>query len=207
MTYHDRVFGRDKTTTQGATRVEASTTAETPVSPVKERPGAKNRPTPKRKDQEAARRRPLVETDRKAAKAANKQRAREARLAQRAAAERGDDSALPARDRGPEKRYIRDRVDSRLNIGEIALPLMLVAVIVMFVPNPSIQSLGLIIVWAVLLIALFDAIFMWRSTKKRLIQKFGAAPRGGAGYAIMRAMQIRRGRFPRPAVKRGEKID
>lgn len=39
-----------------------------PASPVDERPhreGAKNRPTPKRRDQEAARKRPLVQADRK----------------------------------------------------------------------------------------------------------------------------------------------
>ena len=32
-----------------------------------ERPGAKNRPTPKRRDQEAANKHPVVNTDRKAA--------------------------------------------------------------------------------------------------------------------------------------------
>ena len=48
---------------------------ETP-SPVQERPqreGAKNRPTPKRRDQEAARKRPLVQADRKSAKAADRE--------------------------------------------------------------------------------------------------------------------------------------
>ena len=46
-----------------------------PASPVDERPhreGAKNRPTPKRRDQEAARKRPLVQADRKGAKAADR---------------------------------------------------------------------------------------------------------------------------------------
>lgn len=201
------VLGRNKTTAGGATPVAdaAETTPPSPQTPG--RPGAKNRPTPKRKVQEAARRRPLVETDRKAAKAADKERAREARAAQRSAAERGEDHALPVRDRGPEKRYIRDMVDSRLNLGEIALPLMLVAVIVMFIPNTSIQSFGLIIVWTVLIIALLDAFRMWRRTKKGLLAKFGSVPRGGASYAIMRAMQIRRGRFPRPAVKRGDEVN
>jgi len=43
-----------------------------------ERPGAKNRPTPKRRDQEAARKQPLVVTDRKAAKDRDKDKRREA---------------------------------------------------------------------------------------------------------------------------------
>ena len=201
------MLGRNKTTAGGATRIAdaAETTPTPPQTPP--RPGAKNRPTPKRKDQEAARRRPLVETDRKAAKAADKERAREARLERRAAADRGDDSALPARDRGPEKRYIRDMVDSRLNIGEIALPLMLVAMIAWFIPVRAVQTIGLTLVWLVVLLGLTDAILSWRRIKKGLLAKFDSVPRGGMSYTITRAMQIRRGRFPRPAVKRGEKIN
>lgn len=201
------MFGRNKTTAGGATRVEegAQTAPAQPATPP--RPGAKNRPTPKRKDQEAARRRPLVETDRKAAKAADKERVREARAAQRAAAERGEDHALPMRDRGPEKRYIRDKVDTRLSIGEIALPLMLVAMIAWFIPVRMVQTVGLSLVWLVVLAGLTDAFLMWRRIKKGLLAKFGTVPRGGAAYAIMRAMQIRRGRFPRPAVKRGQQVD
>lgn len=148
-----------------------------------------------------------METDRKAAKAADKERAREARSAQRAAAERGEEHALPLRDRGPEKRYIRDRVDSRLNIGEIALPLMLVAMVAWFIPVHAVQVVGLTLVWVVVLVGITDAVLTWRRIKQGLLAKFGSIPRGGASYTITRAMQIRRGRFPRPAVERGEKID
>ena len=51
------MFGRSKTTNDQLER-EAATARE----------GAKNRPTPKRRDQEAARKRPLVVTDRKQAR-------------------------------------------------------------------------------------------------------------------------------------------
>ena len=44
-----------------------------PVVETHERPGAKNRPTPKRRQQEAARKQPLVVTDRKSARDRDKQ--------------------------------------------------------------------------------------------------------------------------------------
>lgn len=170
------------------------------------RPGAKNRPTPRRKDQEAARRQPLVVTDRKAAKEADKRRARGARLAQREAAKRGDDSALPARDRGPEKRYIRDRVDARLCVGEIAMPLMLVALVTFVIPNRAVQFYGLLVVWLLVFAGFIDCFFLWRNIKKGLIAKFGSVPRGGPSYALSRCFQMRRLRFPKPQVKRGDDV-
>ena len=196
-----------KKTTHGATAVgetPAPTPAPEPDRPA--RPGAKNRPTPKRKDQEAARRRPLVETDRKAAKAAEKERAREARAAQRAAADRGEESALPLRDRGPEKRYIRDRVDARLSLGEVAMPLMFVLIFSWFL-LPKLAAFTLALVWIVVLAGLIDSALLWRRIKKSLMAKFGKVPSGGALYAVTRSMQMRRLRFPRPVVKRGDTVD
>ena len=73
-----------------------------------ERPGAKNRPTPKRRVQEAARKQPLVVTDRKVAKERDKEKRREALARQRTAMVTGDDAGLPVRDKGPERRFIRD---------------------------------------------------------------------------------------------------
>lgn len=197
----------------GSTAVSAVSTPESPAdqpAPVQEhrpRPGAKNRPTPKRKEAEAARRQPLVVADRKAAKKAEREHAREARLAARAAAERGDDKALPLRDRGPQRRYIRDRVDSRWTIGEVALPLMLVAVLTLAIPNPYVQYISLLLVWLVVLAGVIDCYFQWRRIKKGILAKFGTVERGGARYSAMRSMQMRRARFPRPMVKRGEKVD
>lgn len=206
------MLGKNKNGATGATPAGASKSA-TDVTPSAvttpahtPRPGAKNRPTPKRKDQEAARRRPLVETDRKAAKDAERTKTRAAREAQRAAAARGEDSALPLRDRGPEKRFIRNEVDSRLSIGEIAMPLMFVLIIVWFMPFPhraTIAMVTLLVVWLLILAGVIDAVLMWRRIKKALLAKFGNVPRGSAPYAVTRAMQMRFARFPRPLVKRG----
>ena len=170
------------------------------------RPGAKNRPTPKRKDAQAARRKPLVPADREAAKREAKERAREANRARRAAADRGDDSALPLRDRGPQRRFIRNWVDSRWTMGEIAMPLMLIMVLTLLIPNYRIQTFTTLFVWVIVLCCFIDCFLMWRKIKKALQAKFGTVEPGGARYAVMRSMQMRRTRYPRPTVNRGDKV-
>ncbi|WP_236022274.1 MULTISPECIES: DUF3043 domain-containing protein [Barrientosiimonas] len=167
----------------------------------------KGRPTPKRREQEAARRKPLVPADREAAKKQSKEQARASRLAQREAMNRGDESALPPRDRGPIKKFIRNSVDSRLSVGEILLPLMLIVLVLMFVRlGAAVQLAAMILVWGIVIAGILDAVLMWRRTKKAIVEKFGQEPpKGSASYAIMRSFQMRISRVPRPQVARGDK--
>jgi hypothetical protein len=177
-----------------------------------ERPGAKNRPTPSRREQESANKRPLVPKDRKVAAGQSRDAARQARVKQRAALLSGDESALPARDKGPVKRFIRDTVDARFNIGEFMLPIMFVVLALTFAPalfrsNQTMASYAqLLVVWlvyALVLAGALDAFLMWRRIKAKVIAQFGEAPpRGSAMYAVMRAFQMRRSRLPRPQVDR-----
>jgi hypothetical protein len=190
------VFGRNKTLNEQQ--------AETIAHP--EREGAKNRPTPRRRDQEAARKRPLVVTDRKAARQTDRAKRREASAKMREAMLTGDDRHLPARDKGPERRFIRDWVDARWNLGEFMLPVMLVVLALSFVRVAAAQLAVFSLVYGVLLVAVVDAVLMWRKLKRRMREKFGdgGVPKGAAMYAVMRAFQMRRSRMPRPQVKRGQ---
>ena len=117
----------------------------------------------------------------------------------------GDDAHLPARDKGPVRRYIRDYVDARWNLGEFMLPVMLVVLALSFVRIPWVFAAVSIGVYALILIAAVDGFLMWRKLKKRLVAKFGEdkVGRGLAMYAVMRGFQIRRSRMPRPLVDRG----
>ena len=190
------VFGRNKTLNEQ----QAETLTRT------EREGAKNRPTPKRREQEAARKRPLVVTDRKAAKRDDQLKRREASARMRQAMVTGDEAHLPVRDKGPERRYIRDYVDARWNIGEFMLPVMILVLALSFVRQSWALMIVFVAVYGILLVAVIDAVLMWRRLKKRLVAKFGAErlPRGGAMYAVMRAFQMRRSRMPKPQVQRGQ---
>ena len=169
-----------------------------------ERPGAKNRPTPKRRDQEAANYRPVVVTDRKAAAKADREKRRQAMATQRTAMVTGDEAGLPARDKGPERRYVRDYVDARISVGEFMLPVMLLVLLLSFVRTTWALTIVFVVVYGLLGVAIADSFFMWRRLKRKLIAKFGTLPSGLAMYSIMRTFQIRRTRMPRPQVKRGQ---
>jgi len=190
------VFGRKKETTPPAGSVQDYA----------ERPGAKNRPTPSRREQEAARKRPLVPTDRKAAAKEAREANRQARLRARKAMLTGDEAHLPARDRGPVRRYIRDCVDTRWSVGEFLLPVMVVVLALSFVRQSWAQLTVFAAVYGLIIIGVVDVVLMWRRIKKGIRAKFAEEPpKGAAMYAAMRAFQMRRSRLPRPQIKRGAK--
>lgn len=190
------MFGRGKTTNEQL---------EDELHPQRE--GAKNRPTPKRKDQEAARRQPLVVADRKQAKQADRAK-RNAQMAKtRQAMLTGDESGLPPRDKGPVRRYMRDYIDARWNLAEFMLPVMLLVLALSFVRTSTILFFVTLLTYGVLLVAVADTFLMWRRLRKRLAEKFGdeaASAKGNGMYAAMRAFQLRRSRMPRALNKRGE---
>ncbi|MGE9807997.1 MULTISPECIES: DUF3043 domain-containing protein [unclassified Janibacter] len=195
------MFGRSKSETSP----QQSAAAQATPTP---REGAKNRPTPKRRDQEAARRQPLVVTDRKAARRVDRDKRREAQLKLREAMATGDDRHLPARDKGPVKRYIRDVVDSRFSLGQAILPLMLVVLVVsLFAAQWA--TYVFLFTYILLFLGLLDAIRLWFTTKRKILAKFGPDTnlKGHALYLVMRAFQMRRTRMPRPQVAVGQKVD
>lgn len=183
-------------------------TVSTPVPDDAARAG-KGRPTPRRKVAESANRRPLVPADRKGAAKAARLEQRAARDRQYQALQTGDERFLPVKDKGPVRRYIRDHVDARWNLGEMFLPValvMLVLQIVLAQVNPNAAFVVLIALYAFSLVMLLDAYLMWRGLKKRLRAKFGedVVVRGTAMYAVLRVFQIRPSRLPKPQVKHGQ---
>jgi hypothetical protein len=191
------VFGRKKTLNEQLAPVATEARPE--------RAGAKNRPTPKRREQEAANKRPLIVTDRKAARSRDKVVRREAMAKQRAGMLVGDEKYLPPRDKGPRRKFIRDSVDARWNVGEFMLPVMLLVLLLQLVDQPWAVLAMMFLVYSLILVAVVDAVLMWFRIKKRVIAKFGEAGKGDAWYAVMRAFQMRRTRMPKPMVARGER--
>lgn len=185
----------------------------TPETPTTDIPGIevpgdkKGRPTPKRKDQEAARRRPIL-PDPKEAKKVDRERMRVQREKEFQAMREGDERNMPLEHRGPERRYLRDYVDARTSLGEFLLPVSIVFVVAsLLVPSQTWAGLALIVFFYVLvLVVAIDTFFMVRRLKKRFGEKFGLQklPRGWTFYVIARQLNIRRFRAPKPVVKRGE---
>ena len=108
----------------------------------------KGRPTPKRNEAIAARKvSSLAPASTKAEKKRAKDASRAARIANRAAYMRGDENALPARDKGPVKRFVRNYVDSRKSIGEYFLPIIFVVLFLTLIPYPIFQIGSIIIMY------------------------------------------------------------
>lgn len=165
----------------------------------------KGRPTPSRREAEAARRQPLVPADRKAARRRDREKQREERYKARLAMERGDEWALPARDRGPQRRFVRDVIDARRSFAEYILPIMVVGLPISLIPNRTALLIGYLLVYGTLLLAIIDTTFLWFNVKKRVRARFGEDPqRGTLWYVISRAVQLRPGRLPKPRVARGQ---
>ncbi|WP_351236729.1 DUF3043 domain-containing protein [Streptomyces sp. NPDC002133] len=167
----------------------------------------KGRPTPKRSEAQTQRRRAQsAPTDRK--DAARRQReARRADLAkQREALAGGDERYLPARDKGPVRRFVRDFVDSRFCIAEFFLPLAVVILVLSMIRVPQLQNIALLLWLGVIVLIVIDSIGIWLRLKKQLNERFPNEPkRGAVAYGLMRTLQMRRLRLPKPQVKRGER--
>jgi Protein of unknown function (DUF3043) len=122
----------------------------------------------------------------------------------RAAMRRGDPSALPRRDQGPERKLARNWVDSKWMLSNYLLllfPLMIISIQV-----PALNFLVL----AVFLAVLGEWYITGRRIKALAAQRGMEASRSGpfglGFYAGSRAYMPRRWRMPAPQVQRGDPI-
>lgn len=184
-----------------------SDTAEPAAAAVEEaRPTAqqaKGRPTPTRKEAEAARKQTLkIPSDPKQARKAARSRAAAERAEMRAALVSGDEKHLPPRDAGPVKAYVREYIDSRRSAGEFFIPVAVAILVLGFFPA---LAAILVYAWVVMLVGVVaDSLYIWWKLRRVLPEKFPHESRSGAvPYALMRAIQIRKLRLPKPKVRAG----
>ena len=84
----------------------------------------KGRPTPTRREAEAKRpRRSLAPAVNKGDRKALKAQQRKKREELRGAYMRGEERALPTRDKGPARKFARNYVDARYSVAEFFMPL------------------------------------------------------------------------------------
>jgi hypothetical protein len=190
-------------------RRRGSSTAPAARTEVEEGPEVgKGRPTPKRRDAEQRRRQAVrAPRDRKEAYRRTRERARQERIAARQALLTGEEKNLPPRDRGPVRRLARDYVDSRRSAAEFFLPVALVVLLATFVRNEVVYTIG-ILLWLVLLaVVVVDTVLIARGLRRTLAERFpNEETKGSTSYALLRSMQLRRLRLPKPQVKPGATI-
>ncbi|GAA2753760.1 DUF3043 domain-containing protein [Amnibacterium kyonggiense] len=167
----------------------------------------KGRATPSRREREAANRRPIVVTDRKAARRQSRTREAEARERARIGLANGEERYLPARDRGSQRRFARDFVDSQWTIGEFLIPVfVLFFVATLVLPQASWLFLPL---YGYLALTIVDGLLRAAIIRRRLAQKLGdrtKVERGLNLYVVMRSAQFRNLRVPKALVKRGTRV-
>ncbi|SEB63053.1 MULTISPECIES: DUF3043 domain-containing protein [Microbacterium] len=192
--------------------------ATTPLSPptnddAPETPASgKGRATPTRAEQEAARRRPLV-ANTKEAKAAARAELNERRNRAQAGLAAGEEKYLPARDKGPQRRWVRDYVDSGWHPAEFVMGVMVLVILVSLLPaNLAIGGFAVagwayLVMMAYLVLAIGGMVLLGIRVKAKVAEKFGKdrMERGLGWYAAMRSLQMRFMRLPKPQVKRGER--
>ena len=197
---------------------QATKTAETArTRPTAE--AAKGRPTPKRSEAERGRRQGITGTPAgrssgrqlgpggSASGGAGRATSKEDRLRRNEAMRRGEEWALPARDRGPVKALVRDYVDSRRRISEYYMYVMLILVLLLFIRVPAVQHAAEPIVLVLIVFVIVDALLLRMNLKRLIPQRLpGQSARGVTIYAVFRALQIRRFRMPPPRVTPGTKV-
>ncbi|MFJ8438694.1 DUF3043 domain-containing protein [Kitasatospora griseola] len=167
----------------------------------------KGRPTPKRSEAEANRKtRVTVPKDRKEAARQARDRMRVEREKQRIAMLEGDERALPARDKGPVKRYTRDFIDSRRAVAEYFLPFAVVVLVLGIVRIGYLQTLSSLLFMLFFVTVILDFVRISLALRKGLAARFpNENARGAVMYGLLRTLQMRRLRMPKPMVKRGER--
>jgi hypothetical protein len=201
------VFRRSSSTDS----TDSAAALETEPAPQPGRPATKGRPTPSRKEAEAAARlRAKPPRTRKEQAAARRAARTSDSKAMRDALRTGNERALPARDKGPMKRFIRDYVDVRFSFIELLMPLMLLVLLMglFFGGNQTVIETGNMILIGTVVLAVLDGVFLRLKIRREFAVRFpGESTKGTTYYALMRAMQVRFLRLPKPQKKIGQQLD
>jgi Protein of unknown function (DUF3043) len=203
-----RPAAEDPSSYDGAEDADAAIPGDDGVARSPAITAGKGKPTPKRSDAERRRRQPYTAPkDRKEAGRASRDRQRADRGRRLEAVRRGEEWALPARDRGPVKALARDYVDSKRRLSEFYMYGLLVLLALVFVRTPVAQSIldGLVIVGVLIMLA--EGTLIGRRVRALAAERLpGVSTRGVALYSAMRALQIRKLRMPRPRVNIGDRV-
>jgi len=180
-----------------------------PAAPheVAEKGGGKGRPTPSRKEAEAAaRERARAGMDKKAAQKLMREKRMESNRRVREGMKSGEEKYLPARDQGPVRRYVRNWVDSRISVAEFLLPLLIVIMLMQASGNRRLVGLSSGLWSAMILLLIVDTLWIRFRMQRDLKAKFPDGDlKGTTFYALLRMLQLRFMRMPKPTVKLGGK--
>jgi hypothetical protein len=164
---------------------------------------AKGRPTPSRREAEAARKARLgaLPTDPRERRRAERAVRSESFQRQRQAMRSGDAKNFPARDYGPARAFVRDYVDGRLRMLEFLMPVVVLAWLTLVLRNTGIYIYASFAMELVVVLGIVLGVMLNVRVKRAVREKFGDSEVRGTGfYAFSRAAMPRFLRQPRPAI-------
>jgi DUF3043 family protein len=170
--------------------------------------GGKGRPTPTRKEAEAARlAKAKVPRTRKEQMAAQRATKGESSQRVRQGMRAGEEKYLLARDKGPVRRFIRDFVDARFSFIELIIPLLVVTMVMGYSGNDTLARFGNALLFGSILLVIMDMLLLRFRLRRQLAVRFPDAPtKGTTYYAVTRAMQMKFMRLPKAQVKIGQEL-
>jgi hypothetical protein len=195
------VFGRRSSS---AASDEARAALPDATSPGKT--AGKGRPTPKRREAEAARK--ATRTPPKGKKEARERmrsESRREREAQLAALKSGDERLYPMRDRGPSRKVARNVVDGRRGAGEFFWPVVIACLVLLLVPFGPTRGVATWLLLAYYVVILVDTGLLLYGLSRLLKRATPDDParKGTLPYAFGRSLQSRKRRLPAVQVQVG----
>jgi hypothetical protein len=171
----------------------------------------KGKPTPRRRESQRRRTGPVAPPPRTRREAYRRMREQgsDRRAEARQGMRSGDERFMLARDQGPERRLVRDIVDSRRNIGVLFLLMALVYAASIFVSNIQVKAVATSLWLTVLLLLIVDSFVLGLRIRKLVRQRFPdttQSMRSLVIYGITRATMVRRWRTPKAQVPVGNRI-
>lgn len=158
----------------------------------------KGTPTPSRRDAEAARRQRL-----NPALSPKEAKRRQRHMQQVRQRQRAD-----AQEATPVRSLVRDVVDSRRNLGEFLLPVLILGLAIGLVPAvQAYNGILVALVWGYMAAVIVDAWIMWRRVRRLAAERLPQESlKGALTYGLNRQLQTRRRRRPEPRVKIGDAV-
>lgn len=117
----------------------------------------------------------------------------------------GDERHLPAAHQGPVRKFTRDFVDSRYRVAEFFLPMAVVILVGSMLPG--LQAVSLLLWLLAIVLIVVDSFVTAVTLRRQLRQRFpDQNTKRAVSYGLMRTLQMRRLRLPKPQVARGAKL-
>lgn len=188
-----------------------TTVPESPEPLDPRRSPGKGRPTPRRREAQRRRTGPVApppKTRREAYKRMREQGA-DRRTTLREGMKTGDERFLLPRDQGPERKLVRDLVDSRRNAGVLFLFVAVVYFAGLFVQDVRFQAIAVSLWVGVLVLLIIDSVILGIRIRREVRQRFPDTKESGGRlvlYGVTRATMIRRWRAPKPQVEVGDRV-